>query len=221
MDTVSDLPGVAAVGLAFVGGLLSSASPCVLAAMPAACALTSTVPPSRRLAVGLAFTGGTSLSLSAVGIASVYFGRSLSISMRPATLVLGVLLIMSGLTLAGLVPLPGFLQKCNVRVAPASDASAARAFVFGLAFGTVMTPCATPMLIAIIGYLSTRANPLLGSAMMVAYSLGHCALILAASLSWNAAQRFTVKYQMSLETLRKVGGVLMCVAGVLLVRSVL
>lgn len=208
------------VGVAFLAGLLSSASPCVLVALPAACAITSTVPPSRRLSIGLAFTAGTSLSLSALGIASAYLGRSISISMRPATIVFGIALIVSGLATAGLVPLPWSSRSCTVKPLPNGAARASRAFAFGLLFGTVMTPCATPMLVVILAYLSTKANPVLGGAMMVAYSLGHCALILLASLSWNAVQRLTTKYQVGLETARKLGGGLMCLAGALLIRSV-
>lgn len=202
--------------VAFLGGLLSSASPCVIAALPAACAMTSAVPVNKRLAVVVAFTLGTTLSLTALGILTAYIGRALAFGMRPLSILFGGALIFAGLLMGGWMP--GFGRgTCSLVPRRAAVSSS---FAFGLLFGSVMTPCATPMLIAILGLLAAGSDPVRGGLLMLSYSLGHCALIFAAGLSWHAVQGLLQRHSAGLEALRKAGGILMCLAGALLIYSV-
>lgn len=206
------------MALSFIGGLLSSATPCVLAALPAACAVTSTAPVKKRLAAGISFTLGTTTALTALGTLSAYIGRSLSLGMRNLSILFGAALIVAGILMTGWVDLGLRANACRVA---RRSATAVSAFLFGLLFGTVITPCATPMLIAILGLLAAGSDPVRGAFFMLAYSLGHCALIFAAALSWGMAQTMIQRYSSGLGLARKAGGLLLCVAGALLIYSVL
>ncbi|MGE5483407.1 MAG: cytochrome c biogenesis CcdA family protein [Ignavibacteriales bacterium] len=208
----------AGMALSFIGGLLSSATPCVLAALPAACAVTSTAPVKKRLAAGISFTLGTTTALTALGTLSAYIGRSLSLGMRNLSILFGAALIVAGILMTGWVDLGLRANACRVA---RRSATAVSAFLFGLLFGTVITPCATPMLIAILGLLAAGSDPVRGAFFMLAYSLGHCALIFAAALSWGMAQTMIQRYSSGLGLARKAGGLLLCVAGALLIYSVL
>ena len=203
--------------LSFIGGLLSSATPCVLAALPAACAVTSTAPVHRRLGAGISFALGTTIALTALGTMSAYLGRSLSLGMRNLSILFGAALFVAGILMTGWVDLGFRVNACRVTRRSTTVVSA---FLFGLLFGTVMTPCATPMLIAILGLLAAGSDPIRGAAFMLAYSLGHCALILAAALSWGIVQTLVQRYSSGLELARKAGGVFLCAAGALLIYSV-
>ncbi len=213
----SNMGMLAGLVASFLGGILSSASPCVLAALPAACAVTSAAPVKKRLGVAVAFTIGTTVSLTALGMASAYLGRSLSLGMRNVTILFGAVLVLAGVLMTGWVGPVGW-DVCSVASRRTTGSSS---FLFGLLFGTVMTPCATPMLIAIIGLLAARAEPLRGAAYMLAYSLGHCILIFIASLSWDLVQRVMQKYAAGIELARKAAGILLCVAGLMLLNSVI
>ncbi|MGE5485743.1 MAG: cytochrome c biogenesis CcdA family protein [Ignavibacteriales bacterium] len=211
----SGMSALAGIALAFLGGVLSSASPCVLAALPAACAVTSSAPVRRRVLVATAFTLGTTTSLAALGLLSVYIGRSLAFSMRGITIAFGGILIVAGLMMGGWLGSAGWDTCSLVR----RRTNAPSAFLFGVLFGTVMTPCASPMLIAILGLLAAGAEPMRGLAYMLAYSLGHCILVFAASLSWAAVEHAMQKYAAGIQFARRAAGLLLCAAGLLLVYS--
>ncbi len=214
---LSSLSLWAGLALSFSGGLLSSASPCVLAALPAACAVTSNAPVRRRLSTALIFTLATTVALTLLGVLSAYVGRSLSFSMRGLSIVFGVaLLLAGGLIISGL----NFGGAIDCRVQrPASTGWSA--FVFGLLFGTVISPCATPMLIAILGLLAAGSDPIRAAIYMAAYSLGHCVFIFAASLSWEAIRKLFERYGAAAEIARKATGVFLCVAGAMILYSML
>ncbi|MCR4397481.1 MAG: cytochrome c biogenesis CcdA family protein [Firmicutes bacterium] len=209
----NDISAAGAVLVAFIGGILSSASPCVLAALPAACAVTSAVPVHRRMLTALSFTAGTTTSLSALGALSAFLGRSLALGMRQASIGFGALLVVAGLLVTGWV---GPLQW-NACALVSRRATCGSAFLFGFLFGTVLTPCATPMLAAIVGFLAAGAQPLRGVVLMTAYSLGHCALIFAAALSWGLVEASIRRFATGIDFARKATGVLMCIAGAYLI----
>jgi len=211
----ADMSMTAGLALAFLGGILSSASPCVLAALPAACAVTSSAPVHRRILVAASFTLGTTASLTALGVLSAYIGGSLAFSMRGVTFLFGAFLVVAGLLLAGWIG-PTRWDTCSVVRRRTTGPSA---FLFGFLFGTVMTPCASPMLVAILGLLAVGAEPVKAAAYMLVYSLGHCALVFAASISWGAVERLMTKHAAGIALARKAVGGLLCIAGLLLVYS--
>jgi cytochrome c biogenesis protein CcdA len=56
----------------------------------------------------------------------------------------------------------------------------AGAFLLGLFFGVVSSPCATPVLVVILTLVATRGEVLYGVALLFVYALGHCLLMLLA-----------------------------------------
>ena len=174
--------------LVFLGGVISSASPCVLAAVPLVIATVGGTATSRKRAVllSVAFVLGLALCFTALGAAAALTGRLIGDIGPWWRVVLGVLLVVMGLHLAGLVRLP----------LPAVDgrrfrgAGLAGAFGLGALTGTLSSPCATPILVVVLSLVAFEKKVLWGTALLAAYSLGHVVLLFAA----GAASGFASAY---------------------------
>jgi len=174
---------------AFAGGILSSASPCVLAMVPLVIGYVGgyTGGDSRRaLLYSASFVLGLSVTFTLLGVAASFIGGLLAGMGGVFYILLAAVLVLMGLSLIGLFEIPW----------PHADtyrpkaAGAAGAFVMGLFFGVVSSPCATPVLVAILAYVGAEGRVLYGGSLLFAYALGHCVLIFAAGASVGLANRF-------------------------------
>ncbi len=55
-------------------------------------------------------------------------------------------------------------------------------FFLGILSGILASPCATPIMAAIIAFIAASGNLVIGMIMLLMYSLGHSVLII---LAWN------------------------------------
>lgn len=174
--------------LIFLGGVVSSASPCVLAAVPLVVATVGGTASSRGRAVllTLAFVTGLALCFTALGAVAALTGTLIGDVGWVWKAVLAVVLIVMGLHLTGLVSLP----------LPALDgrrfrgAGLAGAFALGALTGTLSSPCATPILVVVLSLVAFERKVLWGTTLLAAYSLGHVVLLFAA----GAASGFAAAY---------------------------
>jgi cytochrome c biogenesis protein CcdA len=86
------------------------------------------------------------------------------------------------------------------------------AFLLGLLFGVVSTPCAVPILAVLLAFVAEKGNVLYGGFLLFVYALGHSALVLIAGTSVGAA-----KGLLESKGLRKAHGILQKLAGVLII----
>ena len=86
------------------------------------------------------------------------------------------------------------------------------AFLLGLLFGLVSTPCAVPILAVLLAFVAEKGNVLYGALLLFVYALGHSALVLAAGTSVGAA-----KSLIESKGLRTAHGVLQKAAGILII----
>jgi cytochrome c biogenesis protein CcdA len=86
------------------------------------------------------------------------------------------------------------------------------AFLLGLLFGVVSTPCAVPILAVLLAYVAEKGNVLYGGFLLFVYALGHSALVLVAGTSVGAA-----KSLLESKGLHKAHGVLQRIAGALII----
>lgn len=171
---------------AFVAGLLTSASPCVLAAVPVAIGYVGgqTKSPGRAWALALAFVGGMNLTLLVMGLAVARLGGLLGALPGPWVMAVGVLVLALAIWMwfapgahCG-VSLPQGLER---RLASSGLWGAA---VLGALIGTVMSPCASPALAAALAMAGSGSawgdSAGWGAMLLLAYGLGHSALLLVA-----------------------------------------
>lgn len=181
-------PPLVTLLLVFVGGLLSSASPCVLAAVPLVVATVGGVSHSRQRAVvlTLAFVLGLVLCFTLLGALAALTGRLIG-DVGPGWLVLlGVVAIAMGAHLARIIQLP--LPQVTVR--RLRGAGVLGAFALGALTGTLSSPCATPILVVILSLVAFERQVAWGTLLLSVYALGHVVLLFAAGAVSGFATAF-------------------------------
>jgi len=209
--------------LAFVAGLLSFLSPCVLPLIPSyvgfLTGLTLEELEVRRgtaLAHALWFVAGFSLIFIALGATASALGVLLLRSQVWIGRIGGVVVILFGLYLLGVLH-PGLLMReRKVQLARKPLGYLGSAFV-GVTFGAAWTPCIGPILGAILTLAAAQASVAHGAALLTAYSVG---LALPFVLTALALDRFLAWFQHFrpyLVWVERIAGILLIVLGLLLV----
>ncbi|BBF92333.1 cytochrome c biogenesis CcdA family protein [Blastochloris tepida] len=173
---------------AFVAGVLSSATPCVIAAVPVTVGFVGSQASSQREAVWLsaAFVGGMTLSFVLLGLAAARLGVFFGAAGGVWPVVVGVALAGAGVWFwrSG--------DRCGVSLHPTLQrhlrgSGWGGAAALGALTGTVMTPCATPALAAALSLAGTGAllskTSWIGAGMLFAYGIGHSILLFAAGIA--------------------------------------
>jgi cytochrome c biogenesis protein CcdA len=182
------MDGTASLLAAFAGGLVTSASPCVLMAMPVAVGFVGSRAGDRRhaWAMTLAMVAGMTLALTALGMVAARFGGMMGALPGPWTVVVGLLIIGLGAWLGWRRAGAGWQVPLGMQ-RMLKGSGIAGALVVGALLGTVMTPCATPALAAALAVAGsgpmTDGDMMKGAALLAAYGLGHSALLLVAGPS--------------------------------------
>lgn len=166
----------------FIGGLISAASPCVLAAIPLIIGYVggySGGDKKKAAIYSLLFILGLSITFTVLGAAASAMGQFLSFAGQWLYIGLAAIAVAMGLQLMGLIAIPLPFRKTR----QVQSRGLWGAFLLGLLTGTVSSPCATPVLAVILAYVSTQGDILYGGTLLFAYAVGHCALIFIAGLS--------------------------------------
>ncbi len=184
---------VAAAATALLAGLASSVSPCTVAAVPLVIGYVGGYAEgSRRRAFlyAAAFVLGLALAFTGVGLAIALAG---AIFLPAGGLWRGVLIalaLVAGASLLAGRALPGMdaAQRGAGGIAPSHWKGSLGAFVTGALSGVVFAPCATPVMVGILALIGNQQDVLFGTLLMLLYSIGHGALLLAAGSSVGFAQ---------------------------------
>jgi len=168
-----------AFGAVFLAGVLSSASPCVLATIPLVVGFVGGYSEGDRCKAfrySLAFILGLSLTFTAFGAAAGLLGTMFGTLGGWWYVAAGCVALVMGGQMMGLyqISLPvkrDFKPKRGGLVG---------AFLLGLFFGVVSSPCATPVLVVLLTFVATKGQVLYGVALLFSYAIGHCLLMLAA-----------------------------------------
>jgi cytochrome c biogenesis protein CcdA len=166
----------------FIGGLISAASPCVLAAIPLIIGYVggySEGNKKKAALYSLVFILGLSITFTLLGAAASFMGQLFGFLGRWLYIGLAAIAVLMGLPLMGLVHISLPFQKTKT----VETKGLLGAFLLGLLTGTVSSPCATPVLAVILAYVSTQGDMVYGGSLLFVYALGHCALIFIAGLS--------------------------------------
>ncbi|RMG58831.1 MAG: cytochrome c biogenesis protein CcdA [Deltaproteobacteria bacterium] len=177
-----------AVGVVFLGGLVSASSPCVLAAIPLVIGFVGGYAEGdsrKALWFSLSFLAGLTLTFTILGMVAAWFGTLFGDVSSLFYYVVALLLFLVSLDLFG-VPIFRFR---GVDLTGMKVTGLAGAFLVGGLFGVVSSPCATPVLGAILLYVAYKKSLLYGGLLLFVYALGHFSLVLAAGVSTSFVQK--------------------------------
>jgi cytochrome c-type biogenesis protein len=213
---------------AFLAGLLSFVSPCVLPIVPGYLSFISGVNVARMkdgvadpgqlrrvVLTSLAFVLGFSTVFVSLGAAATLVGYYLQQWKRPLGMIGGAIVIVLGLHTMGVIKLNFLLyeKRAEVKTKPLGLLGA---YVVGLAFAFGWTPCIGPILGAILLYAAQQETVTQGVVLLSAYSAGLGIPFLAASLAINRFFAASGTLRRHMKAVEYVSGVLLVGVGLLL-----
>ena len=213
------------IGIALLAGFLSFASPCVLPIVPGYLTFITGLSfdelsqgRSRVILGGLLKSLPFVLGFSLVFIALGAGASALSVLLRSHLGLLkgiaGAGIMLLGLHLTGLVPIPGLSRERRFS-GQDTPPGMVRAFVAGLLFAFGWTPCVGPILAAILALAATAETLGQGVLLLAVYSLGLGIPFILAAAFLNGFLAMFGGLKAHLRRLEIAGGVLLMVVGVL------
>ena len=206
-----------ALSAAFVWGILSIVlSPCHLASIPLIVGFIDEqgrISTKRAFQIALLFALGILVTIGIIGAATAMAGRMLGDVGRFGNYFVAAIFFLVGLHLLGAIPLP-FTGPGQVKM---KQRGRLAAFLLGLVFGVALGPCTfaymAPMLA--VTFKLAAAHMAYGILLLLAYGVGHCAVIVFAGtftesvqhyLNWNEASKGAT-------ILKKICGILVLLGG--------
>ena len=210
-----------AVAAAFAWGVLSILlSPCHLASIPLIVGFTDQqgrISTRRAFLISTLFAVGILITIAAIGAITGAAGRMLGDVGRYGNYFVAIIFFAVGLVLLDVIVLP-FSGPAQVGI---KRKGMLAAFILGLVFGIALGPCTfaymAPMLAVTFKVASTSLA--YGIGLLLAYGIGHCAVIVLAGTFTEVVQRYMNWNEKSKGAVivKKVCGVLVLVGGVYLI----
>ncbi len=212
---------------AFVAGLISFLSPCVLPLVPGYVSLISGAGVEelktqdsrlfrRVMLQSVMFILGFSVVFITLGALSTSVGQLLARYKSTLAQVAGVVIILFGLHLTGIFRINALYADKRLHGVK-GGASPWGAFVIGFAFAFGWTPCVGPILAVILTFAAEQDTVLKGVFLLAIYSLGLAVPFLLTSLGIERFLMFYRRFQKHMHVLEVASGALLIALGVLLV----
>ena len=223
---MSDVVSVS-VAMAFVAGLVSFLSPCVLPLAPSYVTFVTGMSldelaggdrrgARRQAALHAAlFILGFTLVFTALGATATLFGAALRRLLPALQQVGGVVIVLFGLYLVGVLRPRFLMRERRVQLARKPTGRAGSVLV-GMAFGAGWTPCVGPVLASILLYAGMQGTTGEGMLLLLAYAIGLGIPFFVAAVAFNWFLAGTRLLRSRLAVIEKVAGALLIVVGVLL-----
>jgi cytochrome c-type biogenesis protein len=217
------------VFVAFAAGVFSFLSPCVLPLIPSYLSFISGVSlddmrgsqaaarvRARVVLNSLAFILGFSLVFVSLGASASFLG-SLFLGYRNVIrLAGGLFVLLVGLYLVGafkIAALERYLQF-NLKDKPAGYLGSV---LVGITFAVAWTPCVGPVLGAVLALAGASAEVGRGIFLLASYAAGLALPFFLSALAVNSFVQFSQRFRRYIHAVHVIGGVLLIVAGILLI----
>lgn len=214
---------------AFLAGLVSFLSPCVLPLVPGYVSLISGVGAEqiksqesrllRKIMLNsISFILGFSVVFVTLGAISTEVGQLLARYKSTLAQVAGVVIILFGLHLTGIFRINALYADKRLHNVKGGS-TVGGAFLIGFAFAFGWTPCVGPILAVILGFAAAQDSVLKGIALLTIYSLGLAVPFLLTSLGLERFLKFYSRFRSHMHAVEVASGALLIVLGVLLVMN--
>ncbi|WP_298439304.1 cytochrome c biogenesis CcdA family protein [Geobacter sp.] len=213
---------------AFIAGLLSFLSPCVLPLIPSYITYITGLSfadlqaehPSHKVRQqtiihSLLFITGFTVVFVLLGASATFVGGFLQEHMESIRKVGGVLIIIFGIHVSGLVPIHLLLgeKRFTLHRKPAGYLGS---FLVGLAFAAGWTPCIGPILATILMVAATEETVVHGIVLLFVYSMGLAIPFFLSSLAMHQFLVFFNRFKKHIRILEVVTGLFLIVVGVMI-----
>jgi len=212
---------------AFLAGLVSFLSPCVLPLVPGYVSLISGAGVEelkssesqlvRKLMLNsMGFIMGFSVVFVTLGAISTEVGQLLAHYKSLLAQIAGVVIILFGLHLTGVFKIKALYTDARLHSVKGSS-TVWGAFIIGFAFAFGWTPCVGPILAVILGFAAAQDSVAKGIVLLAVYSLGLAVPFLLTSLGISRFLQFYSRFRAHMHAVEVGSGVLLISLGALLV----
>jgi cytochrome c-type biogenesis protein len=212
---------------AFLAGVISFLSPCVLPLIPAYLSYLTGIgieqmkqagekPPLKlTLPPAISFVLGFSTIFILLGATASVVGKWLIAYMGIWQKIAGVFLVILGLHLTGILRLKFLMMEERIQV-KINKLNLLNSYLVGMAFGFGWTPCVGPLLAGILALAATQQTIGQGILLLAAYSLGIGIPFLAAAALMGPFIQWLNRFKKYLQWVEIGAGVLLLILGVLM-----
>ena len=189
IEQIITLYPLVAFGAVFLAGVVSSASPCVLSTIPMVVGFVGGYSDGDRgkaFRYSLVFVLGLSLTFTIFGAAAGLLGTMFGTLGGKWHLIAGVVALVMGGQLMGLYE----IRLPVKRDFKPKQGGIIGAFILGLFFGVVSSPCATPVLVILLTLVASKGQVLYGITLLFCYAIGNCLLMLFAGTFTGFVEAF-------------------------------
>lgn len=186
----------------FVGGVLTSLTPCIYPMIPITAAIMggTTVTPDggtqsrsgrRALIMTASYTSGLALVYASLGLVAGLTGTLFGgiSTNRWALIVMSNVLLVFAMMMLDVIPVSVPTRWLAGAASAGNGHRALGAFVMGATSGLVAAPCGAPVMAALLTWVATTHSAVLGFAYLLAFSLGMTALLAVVGLAAGGAVR--------------------------------
>jgi cytochrome c-type biogenesis protein len=217
--------GTVTLTSAFLAGLASFLSPCVLPLIPAYLSwmtglstseLSETQRPGARVVIpSLLFVLGFTFVFVGMGASASVLGKLLSGSRAIVEVVAGVLVIAFGVLMLGVIKVPWLYGEARADMSKARAFNRWAAVVMGMAFAAGWTPCVGPILGSVLLLAVRSENVGQGALLLAVYSAGLGVPFVAVALFFSQMRPVLTWVKRHSLVLNRTAGVILIVIGVL------
>ncbi|HUO77548.1 MAG TPA: cytochrome c biogenesis protein CcdA [Thermodesulfovibrionales bacterium] len=217
--------------LAFLAGIMSFLSPCVLPLLPSYVSfitgisfedLTTGADRSKirylTITNSLTFILGFSTVFVALGASSSAVGKFMFEYQEWIRIGGGILIIVFGLFVAGFLKMDFLMRDKKVHLS-GKPAGYVGTFLVGMTFAAGWTPCIGPILGTILLYASSKGSAFYGFKLLAVYSLGLALPFFISSLAINSFLSYSKKLMRYMRVIMIISGLLLILFGILLLTN--
>ncbi|MCJ7676334.1 MAG: cytochrome c biogenesis protein CcdA [Anaerolineales bacterium] len=219
------------LGLAFLAGMASFLSPCVLALVPAyvgylggrSVTADGTVIENRwtTLSHGVAFVLGFSIVFVLLGAAASALGAFLFDARQWLSRIGGVVVVLFGLHMLGVIRIPFLDMDTRRQVRPDPKLGYLSSVLMGVFFSAGWSPCVGPVLGAVLTLALNSAKVTQGAVLLTAYSAGLAIPFLLAALGVGRVTLLMRRHARLVRGISMAPGVIMIILGIMLLTGTL
>lgn len=168
--------------LSLFAGVLTAFTPCSLSTIPLVIGYvggTGQKDTKKAFFLSATFAAGMATTLTSLGVIVSLLGRFMRGAGSWWYIVLGVLMVLMALQtweIFNIIPSSYAVSKNKKR-------GFAGAFFAGILGGLFASPCSTPVLVVLLAFVAKEGRILLGTLLLLLYSIGHSVLVLIAGTS--------------------------------------
>jgi cytochrome c-type biogenesis protein len=216
-------------GIAFLAGLVSFVSPCVLPLVPAYLSLLTgesledlQAAPSahlraQTLAHAVAFVLGFSLIFVALGLSASVIGSALDANRALIAQVGGVLVVVLGLHMMGMLRIPVLMMDSRAHLQH-DRRNLWTSGLVGIAFAAGWSPCIGPILAGILA-IASQQHSTQAAVLLSFYSLGLALPFLVTAVAVGSVLPLLKRVKRALRTIEFASGAFLIVVGLVLVNN--